>query len=346
MKFTAEAIAEFLEGEVIGNKDITVDNVSKIEDGGEGTLSFLSNMKYEHHIYETSASIVIVGEDFVPREEIKPVMIKVKDAYQAFAALINLYSASKPRKQGVSKNCSIAQSATIGEDCYIGDFAVIDENVTIGKNTLIYPNCYISDRVKIGENVTIYANVSIYDNCVIGDNCIIHSGAVIGSDGFGFAPSADGLFIKIAQIGNVVLEQDVEIGANTTIDRATMGSTTIKKGTKLDNLIQIGHNVEIGENCVAAAQVGIAGSVKLGKNCMIGGQVGIAGHISIADGTGIGSQSGISSSVKEPNQKLLGTPAIDVRRTAKIYAVTRSLPDMSRDIRTLQKEVEALKSKQ
>lgn len=345
MKFTAEMIAAYLEGEIVGDKDISVDNVSKIEDGGEGTLSFLSNMKYENFLYESTASIVIVAADFVPRQEVKPTLIKVKDAYSAFAALINLYSESKPKKQGISEKSSIAQSATVGENCYIGAFAVIDEKATIGDNTRIYPSCYIGDGVKVGNNVTIYANVSIYDSCVIGDDCIIHSGATIGADGFGFAPDGNGGYTKIAQIGNVVLEQDVEVGANTTIDRATMGSTTIKRGTKLDNLIQIGHNVTVGESCVFAAQSGIAGSTKVGNNCMVGGQVALAGHISIADGTMIGSRSGVNSSIKEPNRKLLGLPAIDARQTAKIYAITRNLPDMRDAIRVLQKEVDALKSK-
>ena len=302
MEFTADMIASFLDGEVIGNKDEKVNTVSKIEEGAKGTLSFLSNIKYEQYIYGTNASIVIVNNDFEPKSEIKTTLIKVEDAYGAFTKLLKLYSESKPKKTGISQKCSISESATIGTDCFIGDFVVVDKGVKIGTDVKIYPNTYIGDNVKIGNNVIIYSGVNIYEECVIGNNVIIHSGAVIGADGFGFAPDKNGIYEKIPQIGNVIIEDDVEIGANTTIDRATMGSTHIKKGVKLDNLIQIAHNVVLGEHTACASQVGISGSTKIGKHCMLGGQAGLSGHISIADYTQIGSQAGVPSSVKTPNQ--------------------------------------------
>lgn len=345
MKFTAELIAEFLDGEIVGNKDAVVTTVSKIEEGAEGTLTFLSNMKYENYIYDTEASIVIVNKDFEPKSEVKAVMIKVDSAYQSFTTLLQLYAESKPKKFGISPRCSIAEMVKLGEGCYIGDFVVISDNVKIGDNVHIYPNTYIGDNVIIGDNTLIYSGVNIYDQCVIGRDVIIHSGAVIGADGFGFAPNGDGLFDKIPQIGNVIIEDNVEIGANTAIDRATMGSTLIKKGTKLDNLIQVGHNVVIGENCVAAAQIGVAGSTKIGSNCMFGGQVGIAGHITVANGTQVGSQSGISNTVKEPNKKILGTPASEARHMARVYASSRNLPELAREVSALRKEVEQLKNK-
>ncbi len=346
MEFSAEQIAAFLEGEIVGDKNIKVNTVSKIEEAEAGSLAFLSNMKYEHYIYTTGASIVIVDKTFEAREEIKSTLVKVASAREAFSMLLDMYVAAKPRKKGISPKSSISESATIGEDCYIGDFAVVSEFAKIGDNTLIYPNTYIGDKVKIGKNCTIYSGVNIYEECVLGDNVVLHSGSVIGADGFGFVPDENGVYKKFPQIGNVVIEDDVEIGANTTIDRAAMGSTIIKKGVKLDNLIQVAHNVVIGENTVSAAQVGIAGSTKIGKNCMFGGQVGMAGHITIADYTQIGSQAGVSNSITEPKQTLLGSPATDARACARQFAATRRLPDLLKEVNTLRKELDALKAKQ
>lgn len=345
MEFTAETIAEFIDGEVIGDKNTIVNTIAKIEEGTNGALAFLSNMKYEHYIYDTHASIVIVDKSFSPKQNITTTLIKVENAYQSFSLILKLYSESKQKKTGISTNCHIADDASIGEDCYIGSFVAIDTKSKIGNNCCIYPNCYIGDNVTIGSNVIIYSGVNIYKDCVIGNDVIIHSGAVIGADGFGFAPNESGSFDKIPQIGNVIIEDYVEIGANTAIDRATMGSTIIKKGTKLDNLIQIGHNVVFGENCVAAAQIGVAGSTKIGDNCMFGGQVGVAGHITVASHTQVGSQSGISNTVKEPNQKILGTPAKNARQMAKSYALLRNLPEMSKEILSLKKEIAALNIK-
>lgn len=343
MEFTAETIASFLEGTIEGDKNATVNSVAKIEEAKSGELAFLANPKYENFLYSSKASIVIVNRDFEPKEKIVATLIRVENAYSAFSSLLDLYVASKPQKEGVSEKSSIDPTAKIGEHCYIGAFSVIEKGVKIGNNSKIYPNCSIADHCQIGENVTIYSGVNIYENCVIHDNVIVHSGAVIGADGFGFAPD-NGKYKKIPQIGNVILEQDVEIGANTCIDRATMGSTVIKRGTKLDNLIQIAHNVVIGEDCVFASQVGIAGSTKVGNSCMFGGQVGIVGHISIANGVQIGSQSGLSNDVKEPNSKILGYPATDARTYARSSAVFRKLPEMSQDISALKKEIESLKS--
>lgn len=336
-------IASFLDGSIDGDKNIKVNNVAKIEEAKSGDLAFLSNPKYENFIYGSKASIVIVNKDFEPKEKISTTLIRVENAYSAFSSLLDLYVASKPQKQGISEKSSIDNSAEVSTDCYIGAFSVIEKGVKIGSNSRIYPNCYIGDNCKIGENVIIYSGVNIYENCIIKDNVIIHSGAVIGADGFGFAPD-NGKYKKIPQIGNVIIEQDVEIGANTCIDRATMGSTVIKRGTKLDNLIQLAHNVVIGEDCVFASQVGIAGSTKIGNKCMLGGQVGIVGHISIADGVQIGSQSGLSNDVKEPNSKILGYPATDARSYARSTAIFRKLPEMSSDISTLKKEIATLKA--
>lgn len=342
MDFTAELIAGFLEGEVVGDPAAKVWTVSKIEEGAEGALAFLANPKYEHYIYDTKASIVIVGKDFVPKGEFKTTLIKVSDAYAAFAKLLELYAANKPQKTGIRPQAFIHETAKIGKDVYVGEFAVVEQGAVIGDNVKIYPHAYIGDNVRIGDNSTIYPNVSIYEQCVTGSNVVIHSGAVIGADGFGFAPQADGTFSKIPQLGNVILEDNVEIGANTCVDRATMGSTIIRKGVKLDNLIQIGHNVQIGENTVAASQTGIAGSTKVGKNCMFGGQVGIVGHINIADKVQIASQSGISNSVKKEGAVLMGAPAFDAMANQKASIVFKSLPDMRNDIASLKKKMAKL----
>lgn len=336
MEFSAEMIAAFLEGEIIGDKEIKVTTVAKIEEAKAGNLAFLSNPKYEHYIYSTEASIVLVNRDFTPSAEVKSTLIKVDDAYKAFASLLDLYIANKPQKSGVSARAVVSESAKIGNNCYIGACAVIDENVTIGDNVKIYPNTYIGDNVKIGDNVIIYSGVNIYEECVIGNNVILHSGVVVGADGFGFAP-VDGVYQKIPQIGNVILEDNVELGANTCVDRATMGSTIIKKGVKLDNLVQVAHNVVIGENTVAASQVGVAGSTKIGSGCMFGGQVGIAGHISVANNTTVTSQSGIAGEVKQEGQILMGSPAFDASLARRCIVGFKNLPKIMGDIKKLSK---------
>ena len=343
MEFSVEQIASFLHGEVVGDGSIKVSNLSKIDDGKPGTLSFLANSKYTHHIYETKASAVLVRRDFIPEQEVKTTLIKVDDPYACLALLLNMVDqATRPQKSGIEENVYIADSATLGEDVYVGAFAYIANNAFIGSNTKIYPQAYIGDNVKIGTNCIIYPGVKIYHNCVIGNNVIIHAGTVIGSDGFGFAPQ-NGEYVKIAQIGNVIIEDNVEIGSNTSIDRATMGSTVVKRGAKLDNLIQVAHNVEIGESTVMAAQVGVAGSTKVGKHCMIGGQVGFAGHITIGDNVNIGAQSGIPNNV-EAKSNLLGYPAIPIKEFARQVVLVKRLPEINSSIKELQKEIEKLKS--
>lgn len=342
MQFTAEMIAGVLQGDVVGNPQAAVHTFAKIEEGHEGALSFLANPKYEQYIYSTASSIVIVNRSFEPSQPVPATMIRVDDAYGCFAKLLDFYVANKPRKRGISERASIDSSVVMGEGCYVGDFAVIDAGVKMGANCRVYPQTYIGDNVRIGDNVTINAGVKIYEGCVIGNNVVLHAGAVIGADGFGFAPNASGNFDKIPQIGNVVIEDDVEIGANTCIDRATMGSTIIRRGVKLDNLIQIGHNVVVGENTVAAAQVGIAGSTKVGRNCMFGGQVGIAGHLTIGDNVKAGSQSGIDNNV-DSNDSRMGTPSLSGLKFHRSNAVFRNLPELSRTVARLEREVAELK---
>jgi UDP-3-O-[3-hydroxymyristoyl] glucosamine N-acyltransferase len=346
MEFTAKQIASFLSGEIEGNAEVSVKNLSKIEEGEAGTLTFLANPKYTPYIYTTNASIVLVNKDFVPEQPISATLIRVDDPYQCLAKLLTLVSQAKPAKTGIDPQTSIAASATLGENLYIGTFSVIGENSRIGNNTQIYPQVYIGDDVRIGSDCIIYAGVKIGDGCVIGNECILQPGAVIGSDGFGFAPKNSGDYQKIPQIGNVVLEDCVEIGANTTVDCATMGSTIIRKGVKLDNLIQVAHNVEIGENTVMAAQCGIAGSTKVGMNCMVGGQVGLAGHIRIADGAQIGAQAGIASSVLDASNPIIGTPAFNHKKFARSYAVFKQLPDLNLEVGKLRKELDTLLNSQ
>ena len=342
MEFTAELIASFLEGEVVGDKTAKVTTICKIEEGEPGALAFLSNPKYEPHIYDTEATVVIVNKDFTPSKKIPATLIKVDNAYGSFAKILELYQSMKPQKSGISPQAFVHPSAVVGEGAYIGEFAVICENAKIGKNAKIYPQVYIGDRVVIGDDVKLYPGVKIYEECVLGHQVTIHAGAVIGADGFGFAPQADGSYHKIPQVGNVVIEDRVEIGANTCVDRATMGSTVIHKGVKLDDLVMIAHNVQVGENTVFASQVGIAGSTKIGRNCMFGGQVGIAGHILIADGTQIASQSGIAHSVKKENQQLMGAPAYDASSYQRAVIAFRDLPEMRKTLASLKKEVERL----
>jgi len=342
MEFSAKQIANILDGTIDGNPDVSVNYVSKIEEGESGTLSFLANPKYTHYIYKTEASIVIVNKDFKPEKEIKSTLIRVDDAYQAFAKLLEVYNKVKSAKKGISKNASIAESATIGEDAYIGDFAVIGENVVIGKNAKIYPHATVGDNSTIGDNSILYSGVVVYTDIIIGHDCTMHSGVIVGCDGFGFAPQDDSNYMKIAQIGNVIIEDYVEVGSNTTIDRATLGSTVIKKGAKIDNLIQIAHNVEIGENTIIAAQTGISGSTKIGKNCLIGGQVGIIGHLTIGDNVKIAAQSGVGKNLRD-GQVVQGSPAFDIMKYQKSYVYFRSLPSIKSKMDELEKIIQAKK---
>ncbi|WPR70709.1 UDP-3-O-(3-hydroxymyristoyl)glucosamine N-acyltransferase [Flavobacterium sp. NG2] len=338
MKFTAEQIAGILEGEVVGNPNAEVFQLSKIEEGKDGSLTFLSNPKYNNYIYTTEATITIVNKTFVPESEIKTTLIKVEDAYLSFSKLLEFYDQVKGHKNGIEQHTVIAESATYGENFYLGSFSYIGTNVKIGDNVKIYPNCFVGDNVKIGDNVTIFAGAKVYSETIIGNNCTIHSGTIIGSDGFGYAPNADGTFKKIPQIGNVVIEDNVDIGSCTTIDRATMGSTIIRKGVKLDNQIQIAHNVEIGENTVIAAQTGIAGSTKVGKNGMIGGQVGIAGHLTIGNHVRIQAQSGVGRNIKD-NEVLQGSPTFGYNDFSKSYVHFKNLPKIITEIEELKKQI-------
>jgi UDP-3-O-[3-hydroxymyristoyl] glucosamine N-acyltransferase len=332
MKFNASQIAMMLQGTLEGN-DVSVGTLSKIEEGKEGSLSFLSNPKYQPFIYTTAASVVIVNEDFVAEQALPATLslIRVKDAYGAFAQLLEAYNQFLLPTPGISEMSKIDPSATIGRDVHIGDWVTIGAGAVIGEGAIIQSGCVIGARVKIGRDSVLFPGVKVYHECVIGDSCTFHANVVIGSDGFGFAPNADNQYNKIPQIGNVVIEDHVEVGANTAIDRATMGSTVIRKGVKLDNLIQVGHNVEIGENTVIAALTGIAGSTKIGKNCMIGGQVGFAGHIHIADGTKIAAQSGVASTIATPNTTWMGTPAMPMMDFSKSYVHFRKLPKFQKN---------------
>lgn len=342
MEFTAEMIAEFLGGEIVGDKNTKVNTVSSIEEGGKGSLSYLINPKYEKYIYTTRVSIVLVNSDFEPKQPIEATLIKVADASASVLQLLNMYNEAKPKKKGVSKMASIAESVVMGSDCYVGDFAVLDNGVKIGDNSLIYPQVYLGDGVTIGEGTILYAGVKVYEGCHIGNNVIIHAGAVVGSDGFGYIPNADGSFDKIPQLGNVIIEDNVEIGANTCIDRAKTDSTIIRKGVKLDNLIQVGHNVQIGENTVSSAQMGIAGSSKIGRNCFLGGQVGIADHVTIGDYAMIGSQSGLDKDVADKETRL-GSPGLPGLKFHRSQAVFKSLPELVQRVNSLEKELAALK---
>ena len=328
MKFTAEQIAGVLEGEVVGNPLAEVSTLSKIEEGVDGSLTFLSNPKYVSYIYTTQASVTIVNKDFVPELPISTTLIKVEDAYGAFAKVLTFYAQAKnDSKKGIEQPVFMSEDLKYGEDLYLGSFVYIGKNVVLGKNVKIYPNCYIGDNVMIGDNMLMHSGVRIYSDTVIGDDCCFHSGVVIGADGFGFAPNAEGSYNKIPQIGNVIIENKVEIGAGTTIDRATMGSTIIRNGVKLDNQIQIAHNVEIGENTVIAAQTGIAGSTKIGQHCIIGGQVGISGHITIGNNVRIQAQSGVTKSMKD-EETVQGSPAFNYNDYSKSFVHFKNLPKM------------------
>jgi UDP-3-O-[3-hydroxymyristoyl] glucosamine N-acyltransferase len=344
MKFTALQIATLIQGKLEGDPDAQVSGLARIEEAGPGSLCFLANPKYEEYLYTSKASIIIINETLELERPVSPALIRVKDPYLSFASLLEKYNEiiSGSGKTGIEQPSYVAESAVIGKNVYIGAFSYIGENVTVGDGVKIYPGCYIGSNAAIGDNSKIYAGVKIYDECRLGARVVIHSGTVIGGDGFGFAPLQDGTYKKIAQIGNVMIEDDVEIGANTTIDRATMGSTVIRKGVKLDNLIQIAHNVEIGENTVIAAQTGISGSTKVGKSCIIGGQVGIVGHIHIADGTRINAQSGLSKSVGNAYSTLNGTPAFEYKSSLKSQAIFRNLPELQNRLQKLEETVQEL----
>lgn len=338
MKFTAAQIAGILEGEVVGNPNAEVFKLSKIEEGTEGSLTFLANPKYINYIYSTQASITIVNNTFEPEQEITTTLIKVEDAYKSFSKLLEYYNQVKLMKSGIEQPSVISDAVTYGSDLYLGSFCYVGKNVTIGNNVKIYPNTFIGDNVTIGDNCVFFAGVRIYSETVIGNRCAIHSGTIIGSDGFGFAPQEDGTYVKVPQIGNVIIEDDVEIGACTTVDRATLGSTIIRKGVKLDNHIQVAHNVEIGENTVIAAQTGIAGTTKIGKNCLIGGQVGFAGHLVIGDGVKIQAQSGIGKNL-EAGEVVQGSPAFNYGDFAKSFVHFRNLPKIVSDLEDLKNTI-------
>ncbi len=344
MEFTAEMIAGLLGGQIVGDKDAVVSAISSIEEGKGGSLAYLTNLKYESHLYSSEASIVIVASEFEPKEAVKPTLIKVGDPTQALVKLLEIYNAAiNKRRSGIAQMSSISDEATIGEDIYVGDFVVIERGTKVGAGCQIYPQCFIGEGVTIGEGTTLYPGVKIYRDCHIGSNCIIHAGAVIGADGFGFALKADGSFDKIPQLGNVIIENDVEIGANTCIDRAKTDSTIIRRGVKLDNLIQVAHNVQIGENTVSSAQMGIAGSSTIGKNCFLGGKVGIVDHIHIGDNCKFGSLTGLVKDVPNGETRVGFFPSMGSIQYHRTAALLKKLPELTRTVTTLEQEVKALK---
>ncbi len=341
MEFTAKQIADFIHGEIIGDENAKVHTFAKIEEGTPGALSFLSNPKYTPYIYTTQSTIVLVNKSFTPEQEVKATLIKVDNAYDSLARLLTLYEQSKPRKTGIHPLAFIEPTAKIGKDVYIAPFAYVGENAEIGDRAMLYPHATVGDHAKIGSGTILNANATVYHGCRVGSNCILHSGCAIGADGFGFAPTASG-YDKIPQIGIVIIEDNVEIGANTCVDRATMGATVIHEGVKLDNLVQIAHNVEVGSNTVMASQVGVAGSAKIGQWCMFGGQVGVAGHITVGNHVTTGAQAGIAGSVK-PGNTIQGSPAIEAKNFARSSIVFKKLPEMYATLNSLQKEIEELK---
>ena len=341
MEFSAKQIAEYIQGVIEGDENATVHTFAKIEEGIPGAISFLSNPKYTHYIYDTESSIVLVNKDFVPEKEVKATLIKVNNAYESLAKLMTLYEQSQPKRTGIDPLAYVAPTAKIGKDVYLAPFACVGDNAEIGDGTELHPHATVGRGAKVGKNCILYTNCNVYHDCRVGNNCILHSGCVIGADGFGFAPSPEG-YEKIPQIGITILEDNVEVGANTCIDRATMGATIIRKGVKLDNLIQIAHNVEVGSNTVMASQVGIAGSTKVGEWCMFGGQVGFAGHIKIGNKVNLGAQSGVPGSLKD-GQALIGTPPIEMKNYFKSSVLFKKLPDMAAELNSLKKEIEELK---
>lgn len=343
MEITAKELGKLLNGTIEGNPEVAVNRPSKIEEGGEGSISFLANPKYEQYAYSTTASILLVNQTFRPQKAIAATLIRVDDVYSSVAVLLEKFGQSANGTTGISKIAFIHSDAKIGENVAVGEFSVISKGAEIGAKSVIHPQVFIGEGASIGANCILYPGVRVHHHCVIGNNCILHSNTVIGTDGFGFAQQPDGSFKKIAQIGNVLIEDNVEVGANCTVDRATMGSTIIRRGVKLDNLVQVGHNVEVGENTVIAAQAGIAGSTKIGKNCMIGGQVGFAGHLKIADGTKVQAQSGIAGSIETPNTAIFGSPAINYNDYIKSYAVFKKLPELYKKLHELEQKLAAKK---
>lgn len=337
MEFTVAQIAQLLEAEVDGNPLATIRTICKIEEGVEGGLTFLANPKYTHYLYDTKATAVIVNKDFIPESSINCTLIKTEDAYLAIAKLLDIYNQMKPNKVGISERAYISPTAKIGENVYIAEFVSVGDHAVIGNNTKLYPQVSIGDQAKVGHSSVLHSGVKLYNDCIVGNDCIIHAGAVIGADGFGFAQQ-DGIFVKVPQIGNVVIEDHVEIGANTCIDRATMGSTFIRKNVKLDNLIQVAHNCEIGEGTACASQVGISGSTKIGQNCILAGQVGVTGHLEIGDKVIIGAQSGVMSNVTG-SQIILGSPAVPVFEEKKLIIYRKKLPELYKQVRDLEKKL-------
>lgn len=343
MKITAKLLSKILNGTIEGDPEAVVFGPSKIEEGKPGTISFLSNPKYESYAYTTEASVLLVAKDFQAQKPVKPTLIRVLDVYASVAKLLEYFGEGKPSWTGIDEQAFIDPEAEIGEEVSVGKFSIISKSAKIGKGSVIYPQVFIDERVEIGENCILYPGAKIYRDTQIGSSCILHANVVVGSDGFGFAPQQDGHYKKIPQIGKVIIEDEVEIGANTVIDRATMGATIIRKGVKLDNLIQIAHNVEIGAHTAIAAQAGIAGSTKIGEKCLIGGQAGFVGHIEIANGTKVQAQSGINKAIKEENTAIYGSPAMPYNDYLRSYAIFRRLPDLSRQVAELKKEIAALK---
>ncbi len=342
MEFSAQQIAQLIGGQVEGDASVAVNSVAKIEEGKPGALSFLANPKYTSYIYDTESSIVIVNNDFMAERPVKATLIRVADAYTAFASLLAIYNKVADDKRGISSMAFISATAKLSDDVYVGEFAFIGERVVIGKGVKIYPQVFVGDDCVVEEGTVLYPGAKLYARTLIGKRCIIHAGVVAGSDGFGFAPQADGTYNKVPQTGNVIIEDDVEIGANTTIDRATLGSTIIRRGVKLDNLIQIAHNVEVGEHTVIAAQTGVSGSTRLGAKCMIGGQVGFAGHLTIADETKLGAQAGVGSSIKEKGQLLIGTPAIPIGDFKRVHVHFKNLDNIAKRLRQLEERLNQL----
>ena len=344
MEFTASQVAAYINGTVEGDVNAVINNFAKIEEGVPGAISFLANPQYEHYIYETKSSVVLVNEDFKPTQPVAATLIRVKNAYEAVSRLLQLYESMKPKRTGISSLAFIAETAKVGKDVYIAPFVAIGDNAEVGDGAELHPHATIGARAKIGANTIMYSNSVVYHDCVVGNNCILHAGCVVGADGFGFAPTAEG-YEKIPQIGIVTVEDNVEIGANTCIDRSTMGSTIIRKGVKLDNLVQIAHNVEVGANTVMSAQVGVAGSAKVGEWCMLGGQVGVAGHITLGDKVYAGAQSGLSGGrkLKEGNCTVMGYPAIEHQNFARSAAAYKNLPNLVKQVNELQKEIDELK---
>lgn len=344
MEITAQQVAAYINGTVEGDVNAVINNFAKIEEGVPGAISFLANPQYEHYIYETKSSVVLVNEDFKPTQPVAATLIRVKNAYEAVSRLLQLYESMKPKRTGISSLAFIAETAKVGKDVYIAPFVAIGDNAEVGDGAELHPHATIGARAKVGKNTIMYSNSVVYHDCVVGNNCILHAGCVIGADGFGFAPTAEG-YEKIPQIGIVTVEDNVEIGANTCIDRSTMGSTIVRKGVKLDNLVQIAHNVEVGANTVMSAQVGVAGSAKVGEWCMLGGQVGVAGHITLGDKVYAGAQSGLSGGrkLKEGNCTVMGYPAIEHQNFARSAAAYKNLPNLVKQVNELQKEIDELK---